>query len=524
MKIVKSFRFLLTCLACALLTASCGGNSPFSTQSDSSQQATSSVLSSGGEASSKDAGVSSEEGETSKTEISSKEIASSEEASSNKEELTSEEIESLTSEYVSSKEQTTTTSKEGGDVYHRPDDDARWPLSFLEYGQKFRNRLAKLIRASGSRTIGYKANNNILAESDKAQNGRSGVVPFYHADTESTTSWNKEHVWPNSRGAGEDGPGSDPQMLRPTKSSDNNDRGNHFYGDDSLDTAGNTWDPACLGYEAARGECARIIFYCATRYYDSCGSTGSSSGTAPLSLSNNPNDAPAKHTMGRLDRLIEWNNKYPVTAQEIRRNNYLDNAGFARNPFIDHPEYANWIWDSDGLRDAAPASDYQGEEQSLPEISYKHEYYPIYDESALENPVGIAGRVGASSPYYGMTDSAKSDTLPWYIVGEELVYENNSLKTDSDNVALFTFNKLSNGKYTITVGNKSLYHYIDGSHYSIGYNVTDKSGAGNEWTVTVSSGGKATIVGATNQVYLEYYNGSFCGYQYEPRESLLLFC
>ena len=446
----------------------------------------------------------------------------SSESISSEESLTSDSISSQTSTSSSAQTSITTTSQGDEEIYHRPADDARWPVSFVEFGQTFRNRLAKLIRGTGSKTITYKQNNDVLASSDKALNGNTGIIPFYHPETDHTTSWNKEHVWPNSRGAGESGLGSDPQMLRPTKSSDNSSRGNKFFGDKTLDTAGNTWDPAEFGYEAARGECARIIFYCATRYYDTCGSGGSCQGTTPVSLSNNPDDANAKHTMGRLDRLVEWNNQYPVTAQEIRRNNYLDDQGFARNPFIDHPEYANWIWSTQGLRTSVPNNDGSGEESSLPEITYKYNYHPITGLSDLSNKVGIAGRHDSTSSYFGMTSEAKGPSIPWYIAGEEFVYENETFKTDSSKVAMFNFKKLENGNYTITVGTQSLYHYIDGTHYSIGYNATDKTGAGNEWKLTLASNGKATIVGATNQVYLEYYNGSFCGYSSAPKESIVL--
>lgn len=211
-----------------------------------------------------------------------------------------------------------------------------WGEMDLEtYGATFRDVLAGKIKASGSRTIAYKKNNDVLKESDKALNGR-GVIPFYHSDKDSTTNFNKEHVWPNSRGVGESGPGADPQMLRPADKSENSARGNYFFGPDG----GKQWDPASFGYEPARGEAARIIFYTATRYAQSHG----------LSLSNNQHDSSSLNTMGTLRYLVEWNNAYPVTAQEIRRNNYLHGQGFARNPFIDHPEWANYIWNENGLR------------------------------------------------------------------------------------------------------------------------------------------------------------------------------
>ena len=51
----------------------------------------------------------------------------------------------------------------------------------------------------------------------------------------SATSWNREHVWPNSHGGGKKGDVSSPyidsdiHMPRPTISSENSDRGNSFF-------------------------------------------------------------------------------------------------------------------------------------------------------------------------------------------------------------------------------------------------------------------------------------------------------
>lgn len=256
------------------------------------------------------------------------------------EDLSSEES-SVSSEEESEEQTSEYSSDSPMDLY--------WSgLNNNEFGEAFRLRLKDLINDSGSKTISYSGNNDVLAESDKALNGQ-GIIPFYHSDQCYTTSWNKEHVWPDSRGAGKSGPGADPQMLRPTASSCNSARGNKFFG-----TGNNEFDPAVCAhdtkngdvypaYEPSRGEAARIIFYVAARY-----------GTdSKMTLSNNPNDDKTKNTMGTLRYLFEWNNTYPVTAQEIRRNNYLHEQGFARNPFIDNRDLVNYIWDAEGLRTTA---------------------------------------------------------------------------------------------------------------------------------------------------------------------------
>ncbi|MFA6620686.1 MAG: endonuclease, partial [Bacilli bacterium] len=132
-------------------------------------------------------------------------------------------------------------------------------------GNAFRGALQNIMIKKGTKTgtNSYKQLNSILSESDKHPNG--GVCAFYRHD-EKASSWNKEHVWPNSRGAGESAgyAGSDPQVIRPTNSSDNSSRSNYMYAERQDPTAKATaatgWDPAAFGYEGARGEAARIIF------------------------------------------------------------------------------------------------------------------------------------------------------------------------------------------------------------------------------------------------------------------------
>jgi len=229
-------------------------------------------------------------------------------------------------------------------------------LDFTHFGEQFRNELKAKILATGNKTIGYSENNAVLQRSDKALNGEPGIIPFYHDENQHTTGWNKEHVWPNSRGAGKTGCGSDPQMLRPTANECNSSRGNNFYG---LDPANSEFDPArCASdskngesfplYEASRGEAARIIFYVAAKYGDGVN----------FKITNNPKDPTSAKTMGTLRYLVQWNNQYPVTAQEKRRNDCLDKEGFSRNPFIDDRDLVNYIWDEEGLRTEAyvPAS------------------------------------------------------------------------------------------------------------------------------------------------------------------------
>ena len=116
-----------------------------------------------------------------------------------------------------------------------------------------------------TKTISYSECLGVGAKAAAYPNANSSTfVPFYHdaSVTATTGQCNREHTWPNSRGSGKSGPGADPFIIRPTLTSENSDRGNLFYGN----TKSNEWDPASCGFEAARGESARVILYAATMY------------------------------------------------------------------------------------------------------------------------------------------------------------------------------------------------------------------------------------------------------------------
>ena len=150
-------------------------------------------------------------------------------------------------------------------------------------------------------------------------------------DNEET--WNREHVWPNSRGGSyvED----DILMPRPTSVKINSERGNLVYG-----TGANAYDPGTYLAEY-RGIAARIIFYCAI---------------ADKSLVVNEETGNNGNNMGILSKLLEWNLQYPPEgyysdklALRVEWNrNYVNSLGASfqgnRNPFVDHPEYACRIW------------------------------------------------------------------------------------------------------------------------------------------------------------------------------------
>lgn len=164
----------------------------------------------------------------------------------------------------------------------------------------------------------------------------------------SATSWNREHVWPNSHGGGSGGdagtpyPDADIHMPRPTISSENSSRGNSFFVE-GMNHSSNGWDPYTAGYsELSRGEAARITFYCTL--------VNSKLILAPNNTTPSGTDSVtgqsygSGHTMGNLETLIKWNINYPVSQREKNRNEGAEYLQGNRNAFVDHPEYACKIW------------------------------------------------------------------------------------------------------------------------------------------------------------------------------------
>lgn len=153
----------------------------------------------------------------------------------------------------------------------------------------------------------------------------SSIASFYTKTT--ATGYNKEHVWPNSKGGNK--VENDILMPRPTISSENSSRGNSFFVE-GMNSSSGGWDPYTAGYDKeCRGECARIILYCVV-----------ANSALNLVASNTGSD----NTMGNMNTLIKWHYQYSPSTYEMNRNNGAEYLQGNRNPFVDHPEYVARIW------------------------------------------------------------------------------------------------------------------------------------------------------------------------------------
>jgi len=161
-----------------------------------------------------------------------------------------------------------------------------------------------------------------------------------------TGRWNREHIYPQSRGGYTNGTSSipdginvwvtssadsikhghaDAHHLRAEDGPENSSRNNKNYG---LSTGYNGFT-GNLG--SWKGDVARGAFYMAVRYNG-------------LNLANgNPAETPTGQ-LGDLATLLQWNQTDPADDFEMNRNNYIYTWQYNRNPFIDLPDLANYIW------------------------------------------------------------------------------------------------------------------------------------------------------------------------------------
>lgn len=157
--------------------------------------------------------------------------------------------------------------------------------------------------------------------------------------------WNREHIFPQSRGGFSNGTSdtafginvyqptdandifcghSDAHSLRAEDGPENSSRNNRDYG-------GGDYNGPTGTMNSWRGDVSRALFYMAVRY------------NALSLVSGNPNDT-TTYKLGDLDSLLSWNISDPRDDFEMNRNNYIYTWQYNRNPFIDMPELANYIY------------------------------------------------------------------------------------------------------------------------------------------------------------------------------------
>ena len=189
-----------------------------------------------------------------------------------------------------------------------------------------------------------------LEKTDEDPNNSDNVILLYlgksipkanKAKNNQKDFWNREHVWAKSRGdfGTRLGAGTDLHHLRPSDATVNSARGNKWFDNGGnihseakeCRTDSDSWEPR----DAVKGDIARMMFYMAVRYEKEDG--------VDLELTNNPQDN-KNPEHGVLSTLLKWHKADPVDDFEKKRNETIYSIQGNRNPFIDFPDFANYIF------------------------------------------------------------------------------------------------------------------------------------------------------------------------------------
>jgi endonuclease I len=172
--------------------------------------------------------------------------------------------------------------------------------------------------------------------------------------------YNREHSFPQNwfdGNTGSPGPATDYHHIFPTDGKVNGIRSNYIYGEvatpsittqngsklGSSSFAGLT-GPVFEPINTYKGDVARAFLYMVTRYENSMTTWGNLSGSTGLQALE-PNTFPSVD-IPYLKLMIKWHNQDPVSQKEIDRNNAAYAYQGNRNPFVDHPEYVDLVWNS----------------------------------------------------------------------------------------------------------------------------------------------------------------------------------
>lgn len=199
-------------------------------------------------------------------------------------------------------------------------------INFNTSNSQLHTNLKNLVYA---RVLGYDAAKSWLLEADRDINNPSKLRGIYdqvlfNPAWDGAATWNREHVWPQSKmGSSLKG---EAHNLRVSGVRINSTRGNMPFSETASSTGnlgyriGSFWWPGNID----KGDVARILMFMYLRH--------------GLQLNDSSGG------MGQLSLLLKWHKEDPVDAFEIQRNNAIHRAQGNRNPFIDHPEIFEKIW------------------------------------------------------------------------------------------------------------------------------------------------------------------------------------
>lgn len=232
-------------------------------------------------------------------------------------------------------------------------------------GNALKQELQNIIASSNVRLHSYADIWEIIRTADQNPQNSNQIwdmyleIPMAKLDQQNTSSivgkWNREHIFCQSRGGFDVADGdyadginiwlptsasntvdgvSDAHHIRAENGQENSSRNNKNYGNVNSSTV----YAGPVGTQGSwRGDVARALFYMAVRFDGLNVVNGDPNEYLPSTTISSGN-------IGDLATLLTWNTTDPRDDFEMNRNNYIYTWQMNRNPFIDYPLLADYIF------------------------------------------------------------------------------------------------------------------------------------------------------------------------------------
>ena len=190
---------------------------------------------------------------------------------------------------------------------------------------------------------------------DRDLNKDGYIIGYYNGYSfagvwDSGSTWNREHTWPQSKGAKTGPINYDMQSVRPAKSNINSSRGNTAYGEGA-----SYYDPNEISIDnpnyktgnlgSYRGDAARVIMYDYLIY----GKAGEHQNNYYNGNAQLLSKLGTEGVFENLRIMLKWHMQDPPSLTEMVRNDGAQDYQGNRNPLIDYPELAIQVFLDDGI-------------------------------------------------------------------------------------------------------------------------------------------------------------------------------
>lgn len=322
--------------------------------------------------------------------------------------------------------------------------------------------------------------------------------------------YNREHSVPQSWFNEGSPMKSDAFHVYPTDGKVNNQRSNYMFGECSRGVSLNSDALGRLGSstftevsysgkvfepdDEYKGDFARTYFYMATRYASKCSSWGNHFGSANSGLTNYS-----------VALFLKWHREDPVSEKELIRNEAIygnptyNSTGYKqgnRNPFIDYPCLAEYIW-----------GEHKGEVVDFSKLisAYSTEYSSSSDKSGClcenNDPIIVTPKQG-TTVFVGDANLNEMRTTSILVSGRNLV-GNVTLSISGSNASCFS---VSQATLTASAVNNGTYITLSYRPTTIGNHtatLTIASQGATTITATLNGACKESIVSPIGTIYFE---------------------